>query len=179
PEVKKSLEMIGAWNPIFSCYTTIAEEIKKVRKEDLKDETDNPMSYVKRKVMAQLKPEQSQFYTASAQYYYYYATQCKFHEGGKHWERWNKIMKPSYVKAQQIERNAIKDAKGNVQDIGWWTNVDAHTDRPVMDTCLAALQLMVYYRYLPTTSKEAVQVEDELSATSVDSEDIKVDTGNL
>jgi hypothetical protein len=39
--------------------------------------------------------------------------------------------------------------------------------------------LMVYYRYLPTTSKEAVQVEEELSATSVDTEDIKVDTGNL
>ncbi|MDD3543887.1 MAG: terpene cyclase/mutase family protein [Kiritimatiellae bacterium] len=179
PEVKKSLEMIGTWHPIFSCYTTIAEEIKKVRKEDLKTETDNPMSYVKRKVMAQLKPEQRMFYTGSAQYYYYYATQCKFHEGGKHWENWNKIMKPSYVKTQQIERNAIKDAKGNVQDIGWWTNVDVHSDRPVMDTCLAALQLMVYYRYLPTTSKEAVQVEEELSATSVDSEDIKVDTGNL
>jgi len=49
----------------------------------------------------------------------------------------------------------------------------------VMDTCLAALQLMVYYRNLPTTSKEAVQVEEEIVATSTDTDDIKVDTGNL
>jgi hypothetical protein len=48
-----------------------------------------------------------------------------------------------------------------------------------MDTCLAALQLMVYYRYLPTTSAEAVKVEEEIVATSTDTEDIKVDTGNL
>jgi hypothetical protein len=115
----------------------------------------------------------------SLQYYFYYATQCKFHAGGKRWENWNKEMKPIYVKAQQIEKNAIKDAKGKDCDIGWWTNGDAHSDRPVMDTCLAALQLMVYYRYLPTTSAEAVKVEEEIIATSTDTEDIKVDTGNL
>jgi hypothetical protein len=115
----------------------------------------------------------------SLQYYFYYATQCKFHAGGKRWENWNKEMKPIYVKAQQIEKNAIKDANGKDCDIGWWTNGDAHTDRPVMDTCLAALQLMVYYRYLPTTSAEAVKVEEEIVATTTDTEDIKVDTGNL
>lgn len=113
------------------------------------------------------------------QYYFYYATQCKFHAGGKRWENWNKEMKPIYVKAQQIEKNAIKDDKGRDCDIGWWTNGDTHTDRPVMDTCLAALQLMVYYRYLPTTSADAVKVEEEIVATSTDTEDIKVDTGNL
>ena len=116
---------------------------------------------------------------ASLQYYFYYATQSKFHAGGKRWENWNKEMKPLYVKSQQIEKNAIKDDKGKDCDVGWWTNGDTHTDRPVMDTCLAALQLMVYYRYLPTTSKEAVQVEAEIMATSTDTEDIKVDTGNL
>jgi hypothetical protein len=115
----------------------------------------------------------------SLQYYFYYATQCKFHAGGKRWENWNKEMKPIYIKAQKIEKNAIKDDKGKDCDIGWWENGDAHTDRPVMDTTLAALQLMVYYRYLPTTSKEAVQVEEEIVATSTDTEDIKVDTGNL
>jgi hypothetical protein len=116
---------------------------------------------------------------ASLQYYFYYATQCKFHAGGKRWENWNKEMKPIYVKAQKIEKNAIKDDKGRDCDIGWWENADTHTDRPVMDTCLAALQLMVYYRYLPTTSADAVKVEDEIVATSTDTEDIKVDTGNL
>ena len=115
----------------------------------------------------------------SLQYYFYYTTQCKFHAGGKRWENWNKDMKAVYVKSQQIEKNAIKDVNGRDCDVGWWTNGDAHTDRPVMDTCLAALQLMVYYRYLPTTKQEAVQVEDEISATSTDTQDIKVDIGNL
>ena len=36
-----------------------------------------------------------------------------------------------------------------------------------MDTCLAALQLMVYYRYLPTTSVKAG--EDEAGAGGDDS----------
>jgi len=115
----------------------------------------------------------------SLQYYFYYATQAKFNVGGKRWENWNKEMKPIYVKAQKIEKNAIKDDKGRDCDIGWWENADAHTDRPVMDTCLAALQLMVYYRFLPTMSDAAVKVEEELVATSTDTEDIKVDTGNL
>ena len=116
---------------------------------------------------------------AALQYYFYYATQCKFHAGGKRWENWNKEMKPIYVKAQQIERNAIKDVNGRDCDIGHWENGDTHTDRPVMDTCLAALQLMVYYRYLPTTKQEAVLAEEEINATSTDKGDIKVDTGNL
>lgn len=113
------------------------------------------------------------------QYYFYYATQCKFHQGGSHWTRWNKAMKGPYVKAQIVEKNAIKDAKGKLRDIGHWQNSDIHSSHPVMDTCLAALQLMVYYRYLPTTSKQAVQVEEEIVATSTDKEDIDVDVGNL
>ena len=86
----------------------------------------------------------------SPQYYYYYGTQALFQEGGKEWERWNTAMWPEYVKAQFIKTKAIADAQGELQDIGWWENADAHSDRPVMDTCLAALQLMVYYRYLRT-----------------------------
>ncbi|MEI7898789.1 MAG: prenyltransferase/squalene oxidase repeat-containing protein [bacterium] len=115
----------------------------------------------------------------SPQYYFYYATQAKFHAGGKRWDNWNKAMKPLYIGTQKIIKNGIKDHNGKDQDIGWWENGDTHTDRPVMDTCLAALQLMVYYRYLPTTSKDAVKVEEEIVATSTDTEDIKVETGNL
>ncbi len=115
----------------------------------------------------------------SPQYYFYYATQAKFHAGGKRWTSWNDEMKPIYIKAQKVLKNAIKDMNGKDCDIGWWENVDKHTDRPVMDTCLAALQLMVYYRYLPTTSKEAVQVEAEIEATATDTGDIQVDVGNL
>jgi len=64
--------------------------------------------------------------------------------------------------------------KGKDQDVGWWENQDNHSDRPVMDTCLAALQLMVYYRYLPTTKEDAVKVEEEIAASSTDTEDIKL-----
>ena len=117
--------------------------------------------------------------SGSLQYSCYYATQAKFHAGGKRWENWNKVMKPLYVKAQQIEKGAIKDDQGRAVDIGWWTNGDAHTDRPVMDTCLAALQLMVYYRNLPTTSKAAVESDVAVAATSTDIEDITVYSGNL
>ena len=97
----------------------------------------------------------------SLQYYYYYATQSKFHFGGPRWENWNKEMKAVYVTAQKIEKNAIQDTKGRDCDIGWWENGDTHTDRPVMDTCLAALQLMVYYRGgLRTTGTEATRDPD-------------------
>jgi len=178
PEVKKSLDIIDTWKPTFSSYQLLEDEIKKVAKADIK-EGQTALSVAKTRVASRVSPDEKMFYNSSAQYYFYYATQCKFHEGGKHWENWNKTMKPLYVKAQQVERNAIKDDKGVDRDIGWWENADAHTDRPVMDTCLAALQLMVYYRYLPTTSKEAVQVEEEIVATSSDTDDIKVDTGNL
>ena len=109
------------------------------------------------------------------QYYFYYATQCMFHEGGKNWTRWNKVMKPAYIKSQIIEKAAIEDANGKLRDIGHWENSDNHSDRPVMDTCLTALQLMVYYRYLPTTSKSAVAEEVVQEASSSDTDDVKVE----
>jgi hypothetical protein len=119
----------------------------------------------------------------SSQYYFYYATQAKFHAGGARWKSWNAEMKPEYLKAQIIipkDQSGYLDADGNPQEIGNWVNNDAHTDRPVMDTCLAALQLMVYYRYLPTTSADAVKVDEEvIKAVSTDTGDIKVNTGNL
>ncbi|MBQ1345078.1 MAG: hypothetical protein IIY62_01830, partial [Kiritimatiellae bacterium] len=49
----------------------------------------------------------------------------------------------------------VKDWSGKDHKQGHFVNKDAHTSRPVMDTCLAALQLMVYYRYLPTTQTAA------------------------
>lgn len=127
-------------------------------------------------------------------YYAYYGTQALFQAGGKRWEDWNKVMWPSYVKAQFIipkgqSGGACKcglkrcpdmikkpyvDADGNEQEIGHWVNTDAHTDRPVMDTCLAALQMMVYYRYLPTFKQ--VDMPEEVVASVTDDDDITVDT---
>ena len=91
----------------------------------------------------------------SPQYYFYYATQSKFNAKGKRWKNWNDKMVRSYLKAQKIQRGAYKDQNGESHDIGWWENGDVHTDRPVMDTCLTSLQLMVYYRNLETSKATA------------------------
>lgn len=114
---------------------------------------------------------------ASLQYYFYYATQCRFHAGGKRWDTWNVQMKRIYGSAQKTlgkNESGYVDHKGMPQEIGWWENKDHHTDRPVMDTCLAALQLMVYYRNLPTTSKDALKMIEELKPSSTEPGDIVV-----
>ncbi len=177
-EVKKALDVIGTWVPTFSNYAPIAAELKNVKKEDIK-EGASAFAVAKSRLATKIPEEERRFYTASAQYYFYYATQCKFHQGGRHWDNWNKAMKPRYVKAQLVEEKAIKNDEGVDSDIGWWENADTHSDRPVMDTCLAALQLMVYYRYLPTTTEGAVRAEEEIVAVSIDTDDIPIDTGNL
>ena len=129
---------------------------------------------------------------ACPQYYLYYAGQSTFQSGGNEWTKWNERMWPSYVAAQfKIEKgeagskctcgqglcNKLKepyvDAKGEYQEIGHWVNADAHTDRPIMDTCLAALQMMVYYRYLPTFQKIEVP-KDVVASTDSDKGDIEV-----
>jgi hypothetical protein len=86
----------------------------------------------------------------NSQYYFYYTTQARFNAGGQRWQAWNDALWPAYVKAQQITRKSLSgcvDADGQPQETGWWVNGDNATDRPVMDTCLALLQLMVCYRY--------------------------------
>ena len=106
----------------------------------------------------------------SPQYYCYYAAQCKYQAGmckgatpinQKIWKDWNTAMKALYpkiikdVKDKNGNLVKVKDPAGKEQNIGYWENKDQFSTRPVMDTCLTALQLMVYYRYLPTTSLKA------------------------
>ena len=100
---------------------------------------------------------------ACPQYYAYYATQCMFQAGGERWTRWNKMMSAVYPKVQIIsskETSGYVDHKGQPQEIGYYQNDDQHSDRPVMDTCLATLQLEVYYRYLPTFKEVKVDNAD-------------------
>ena len=59
----------------------------------------------------------------------------------------------------------IEDAKGIQREIGHWVNKD-HYNYDVMGTCLAALQLMVYYRYLPTTQLKATEVAPDVESLS-------------
>ena len=94
-------------------------------------------------------------------YYWYYITQAKFHAGGPDWKSWNKTFSPVLIKEQIIEKNAIQGPNGKMKDIGHWApsrEISGHTDGEgrVMNTCLSALQLQVYYRYLPTFKKPEV-----------------------
>ena len=134
-EVRKTLELLGTWRPVWVGSRPGAGPPEK-----------NGVPGV--------PPG------GSSQYYYYYGTQALYQEGGEAWKRWNTIMWPEFVKAQFIKEKAIADTRGELQDIGWWENADAHSDRPVMDTCLAALQLMVYYRYLPTFRSAEIATRD-------------------
>lgn len=100
----------------------------------------------------------------SPQYYCYYATQCKYQAGMKAgaakgdevtWQKWNLEMKKLYTTSIIDDEEKVADHTGKLHKQGHYVNTDAHSTRPYMDTCLAALQLMVYYRYLPTTSVKA------------------------
>ena len=119
------------------------------------------------------------------QYYCYYATQCKYQAGMckgatpsnfTTWKKWNTEMKALYPSTIIEDKKAdgtpitVKDPKGKDRPIGHWQNKDAHSMHPAwtMDTCLAALQLMVYYRYLPTTSLKATEVEADIEELSKD-----------
>ena len=120
------------------------------------------------------------------QYYCYYATQCKYQAGMKQgatkndemtWQKWNAAMKQLYPKSIIDEPTMVKDWSGKEHKQGYFKNTDVHTSRPVMDTCLVALQLMVYYRYLPTTQTSAAVAEDDAgnaAAAAVDKSDVDV-----
>ena len=158
-EVKEALDFMRDWKPSFD------------PKDLLKGKSDKSAG-------------------SCPQYYCYYATQCKYQAGmAKNaasgnlalWKKWNADMKALYPNTIIDDKNkdgspvTIKDAKGKPQAVGHWVNKDPHTTRPVMDTCLAALQLMVYYRYLPTTQLKATEVEKDVEDLSKDkSGEIKV-----
>ncbi|MCL1888823.1 MAG: hypothetical protein FWF96_08155, partial [Kiritimatiellaeota bacterium] len=111
------------------------------------------------------------------QYYYYYATQALYLLGGKPWDNWNAAMVKTYERAQKIQRAAIAGPDGVMRDAGWWENADNHSDRPVMDTCLAILQLEVYYRGERNFTLGLAAMQGRENA--LDDNDITLDIGSL
>lgn len=86
----------------------------------------------------------------------YFSTMIFFNAGGELWRRWNASMLAAYADSQTVETGAYLDPDGVARDIGCWRCEDEHIgDQPFWSTCYIAHQLMVYYRYLPTYSKEA------------------------
>ncbi|MCR5414137.1 MAG: terpene cyclase/mutase family protein [Kiritimatiellae bacterium] len=105
---------------------------------------------------------------SSPQYYCYYAAQCKYQAGMcqgatpanvKTWQDWNTAMKALYPPKIITLPETIPGPDGKPRKIGYWKAVDSlgAGGGDTMSTCLCALQLMVYYRYLPTTQTKAAK----------------------
>ena len=103
---------------------------------------------------------------SAPQYYSYYASQCKYQAGMcqgatpanvKTWQDWNTAMKATYPPSITTLPETIPGPDGKPKAIGYWKQ---GYNNPTMGTCLVALQLMVYYRYLPTTQTKAAKVEN-------------------
>ena len=81
-------------------------------------------------------------------YYWYYATQVCHHMEGKHWKRWNEVMREALPKVQ------VK--KGRKEAGSWDADLndpyETHGGR-LYATCLCIYMLEVYYRHLPIYSK--------------------------
>ena len=105
------------------------------------------------------------------QYYCYYATQCKYQAGMKKgatreneeaWYKWNDEMKKLYPSSIVDLPTKVKDWSGKEHKQGYIKNKDRWKAKgEYYDSCLAALQLMVYYRYLPTTQASAGSSDHE------------------
>lgn len=155
PQVRHALRVMANWKPTFS---------KAEAKTFLPPGKDN-----------------------SPQYYFYYATQCKYQAGmggmataedKRNWGNWNKAMKSIYPSSIKND-GEIMGPKGKKVMTGYWQNQDQYTPYRTMGTCLAALQLMVYYRYLPTTSLKATQVEPDIKEAATATDDVKVVVDDL
>ena len=130
---------------------------------------------------------------ASPQYYCYYAAQCKYQAGMcqgatpanvKTWQDWNVAMKALYPRSIKTLPETIEGPDGKPRQIGYWPMSKndglGAGGGDTMSTCLCALQLMVYYRYLPTTQTKAAKAEttgeeDKKDAKKSNDVDVEVD----
>jgi hypothetical protein len=116
-------------------------------------------------------------------YYWYYITQAKFHAGGENWDRWNALFSSTLVRKQTVVPQAVQDPTGRWVDAGFWEmpeTVSGLTDGVVMNTCLCALQLEVYYRILPLYQAAAIEESDPRAfETAGSGADVAVTVGNL
>jgi hypothetical protein len=107
-------------------------------------------------------------------YYWYYVTQAKFHAGGSTWSKWNNQFSRELVMNQTVLKGAAADGK----DMGYWDSPAEHEhtggNGRIMDTCLCALQLQVYYRYLPTFKTPKAIEEDEDLVSDMDEIEIDI-----
>ena len=123
--------------------------------EEIKDD----LEVIATKDLANYKWETTQ---KQSLYGWYYATQTMFQAGGDKWRKWNRNFQKVLGDSQHKE--------------GYWRNdnINMKVDGgdltlKIYSTCLAALQLTVYYRYLPS-SKGAVGVKAEKKDAKMEEE---------
>ena len=88
-------------------------------------------------------------------YYDYYATQVMHHYGGKHWKKWNDIMRDYLVDTQEKEGHAAGS---------WMFKHGRHGAAQggrLYNTAMACMILEVYYRHAPIYKSNKV-FEDEI-----------------
>jgi hypothetical protein len=109
-------------------------------------------------------------------YHWYYDTQAVFHRGGPSWDAYNLMFSKELVSKQVVVPKAIMGIDGKMKDIGYWDSgvPDEHTGGRTQDTCLCALQLQVYYRYLPTFQAPNHVVEEKVEMVDKE-EDIDIE----
>ncbi len=114
-------------------------------------------------------------------YNWYYITQTMFHEGGETWRDWNDQFSIQLVENQTVIADGYEDMHGNKVDIGYWQPANSRewSQSYSYNTTLCALQLMVYYRYLPTFQDpdefRAQEREPEAPAQGIEAKDLDID----
>ena len=133
------------------------------------------------------KPLTEALPAGNPQYYCYYASQCKYQAGMcpgatpanvKAWQEWNVAMKQLYPKSMIVPDETIEDVNGKPRAIGYWTYKDKNCGgegAKTMATCLAALQMMVYYRYLPTTKIDGGAAKDDDKSSKKKGKDLDIE----
>ena len=81
-------------------------------------------------------------------YWMYYATQVMFQRGGREWKTWNKKFQALLMTNQHPDGFWLTPA---IQGFETHCCGMSDTDNKIYSTTLSALQLTVYYRYLPSS----------------------------
>lgn len=122
---------------------------------------------------------------SNPQYYAYYAAQCKYQAGMcegatpknlKSWQDWNVAMKQLYTSSIKTIDQTIEGVDGKPKAMGYW---EGGYNGTVMGSCLCALQLMVYYRYLPTSKIDKKAAKDSDAGRSKREAEKKKDTVDI
>lgn len=85
---------------------------------------------------------------------WYCITQAKFHQGGRMWAEWNAVLKPTLVKMQRIQTEAIEGRrKETKEDIGYWLSPGSNERfGKVYSSALCCMMLEIYYAWNPVSS---------------------------